>query len=231
MFGERQRARVAWPAAAGMRRPGVALRRSTLGDTKRCVDRIRTPVRAGGRRCPARHRAGPIAAGRGRARSGVARSARRGGRGCRASSGASVMKAMMRISPPQWGAHERENFVDAGEQPRPGVAGGTTVEQTLGIGSRSRSRANGGRRDGGLASSLERHCRGSDGGMSGMPLRVHGCLLSTQTSRSIFSEADVQRISLMARTAPSSAKAGEQLGTRSITESPRPRAAATIAGW
>jgi len=56
------------------RLPGGALGwRSTLGVTKWCVDRIRNPVRAGGRRCLARHRAGPVAAGRGRVRSGAAR--------------------------------------------------------------------------------------------------------------------------------------------------------------
>jgi hypothetical protein len=33
--------------------------------------------------------------------------------------GPSVMKAMMRITPPQW--DEWENFIDAGEQPRPSL--------------------------------------------------------------------------------------------------------------
>jgi hypothetical protein len=36
-----------------------------------------------------------------------------------------VMKAMMRIC--AVGAAEREHFVDAGEQQRPGIAGGATV--------------------------------------------------------------------------------------------------------
>jgi hypothetical protein len=65
---ERQRRRVACPAVAGRRLPGVARRgRSTIRVTKRCVDRTRTPVPAGcwGRSHPSRHQVGPLAAGPG----------------------------------------------------------------------------------------------------------------------------------------------------------------------
>src|SRR5439155_19878408 len=68
VFRERQRRRVACPAVAGRRLPGVARRgRSRIRITKRCVDRTRTPVPAGcwGRSHPSRHRVGPLAAGPG----------------------------------------------------------------------------------------------------------------------------------------------------------------------
>src|SRR5439155_13482427 len=68
VFRERQRRRVACPAVAVRRLPGVARRgRSTIRVTKRCVDRTRTPVPAEcwGRSHPSRHRVGPLAAGPG----------------------------------------------------------------------------------------------------------------------------------------------------------------------
>ena len=102
--------------------------RWTIGITKRCVDRFRTPVPAGrgDRRCPPRHPAGPTAAGPGRVR-------RRGGgfaqvhKDARTAPG-SVRKAMMRISATP-GRPEREKLVDPGERSRTSVAGGRTMRR------------------------------------------------------------------------------------------------------
>ena len=78
--------------------------------------------------------------------------------------GPSVMKAMMRIAPPQWGHIEREDFVDAGEQPRPGIAGGTTLR-----------RVGGGFRVGGGCDRRSRRCQreGSDCSAQGRVGRQH----------------------------------------------------------
>lgn len=100
--------------------------------TRRCADRIGTPVRAGptgppaGAGRPSRHRPPPTVAGRGRARSGWR---------CRLAEVGEDVAHGHHLGDegddphraPTRGAPKRDHFVDAGQQQRPGMVGGAAV--------------------------------------------------------------------------------------------------------